>query len=338
MYFLEANTEEINVKGPEICYASNLYKTKVFGIQKTDQEIEINESFGFRVKIELEPHELLKMHKESFSGKNIPRDEEFVSNLFNYETVPFFMEVELYHLKWKFWEMKPEQIKTAFIKGKMTKAQSLTLSMQNPVKGLWNFLFINFNEDFLSQWVGTVHSLLLNFQQGSKISKNKLKKSTSLLKENEDYVHVGLRSPENIFTKTLSERNTSNNPFNTSRQQNVLRLKRLDKVCLDDNGNRWPTNLTEFLFGDQESGYYLSRDTNLKWYVTYSVILRIFTKVLNPLYKSYETLKKQFEHLSSIKEVKNIITYNKNLQEGINELHLFTVPASEANLVNEFKE
>jgi hypothetical protein len=322
MYFVTPMAEEVNVRGPEICYASNLYKTKVFCIQKTDQEIEINESFGFRVKIELEPHELLKMHK----------DNEFGSSLFNYETIPFFIEVELYHLKCKFWEIKPDQIKAAFLRGKMTKAQSLTLSMQNPVKGLWNFLFINFNEDFLSQWVGTVHSLLLNFQQVVKTYKHKLK-------ENEDYVHVGLRSPDDISTKTLSERNVDdNNPSYTSRQHNILRLKRLDKVCLDDNGKRCPTNLTEFLFGDQESGYYLSRDTNLKWYVTYNEILRIFTKVLNPLYKSYETLKKQFEQLVSMKEVQNIIIYNKNLQSGINELHLFTVRASEANLVNEFKE
>lgn len=64
----------------------------MFGIQKTDQEIEINESFGFRVKIDMESYELFRNYRPSDAnnGRN-----------FNYETIEFYIEAELYSQKCK---------------------------------------------------------------------------------------------------------------------------------------------------------------------------------------------------------------------------------------------
>mmetsp|Transcript_4885 Transcript_4885/g.4133 ORF Transcript_4885/g.4133 Transcript_4885/m.4133 type:complete len:81 (+) Transcript_4885:209-451(+) len=76
----------------EINYSSNLYKTHIFGIIKTDELIELNESFGFRVKIDLDPNELLKFTKGENSYEEI----------FNYNTTPFYLEAHLYSLKCKF--------------------------------------------------------------------------------------------------------------------------------------------------------------------------------------------------------------------------------------------
>ena len=115
-----------------------------------------------------------------------------------------------------------------------------------------------------------------------------------------------------------------------------MKIKRLDKVVLDENGNRKPASLTEYLFGEHQSGYCLLRDNNLKCYVKYDEILKVFCKVLKPLYKSYELLRKQYDELSSLDDIKSNIKYNKKLAKGIPELHLFEVPAGEANLENEF--
>lgn len=110
---------------------------------------------------------------------------------------------------------------------------------------------------------------------------------------------MGVKQKKIILTKTLSEKPIDhNNPFNSHQEQNrVMKLRRLDKVLLDENGNRRPTNLAEFLFGDQSSGYYLLRDNNLKCYVTFDEILKVFGKVLKPLYRSYANLKKQYDDL-----------------------------------------
>jgi hypothetical protein len=97
---------------------------------------------------------------------------------------------------------------------------------------------MNFNNDYLSQCVGTVHSLLLNFQQGSKLNSQFARKS-NLLKENEDYIHIGVKEPKINLGKTLSEKVVdTNNPFSSARTSNIMRLKRLDSVMLDTNGKR----------------------------------------------------------------------------------------------------
>lgn len=116
----------------------------------------------------------------------------------------------------------------------------------------------------------------------------------------------------------------------------MLKLKRLDKVCLDSKGQRTPSNLTEYLFGNSDEGFYLVRDSNLNWHVKYDTILKVFSKILKPLYKSYEMLRKQYSELCQINDVYNTVKYNKALLEGIPELHLFEIPAGQANLENEF--
>jgi hypothetical protein len=157
-------------------------------------------------------------------------------------------------------------------------------------------------------------------------------------KENEDYIHVTLKEEKLDLSKTLSERMVDhNNPFMTARESNVIKLRRLDKFQLDEYGNRKPTNLTEFLFGDQTADYVLSRDHNLKCYVEYKEIVRVFSKILMPLCKSHESLKRQFEELIKFKEIRDAIRYNSNLKEGIGELKLFMVNASEARLDEEFE-
>lgn len=94
-------------------------------------------------------------------------------------------------------------------------------------------------------------------------------------------------------------------------------------MLLDPNGQRRPSNLTELLFGDARSGYYLLRDNNLKCYVKCNEILRVFSKILKPLLRSYELLKSQYEELAAVEEVKNAIRYSKNLIEGIEAICMF---------------
>lgn len=141
---------------------------------------------------------------------------------------------------------------------------------------------MNFRDDYLSQCLGSVHTLLANFQQANK--PHELKKQISMHKENEDYIHVTLKEDKIDLSKTLSEKVVDhNNPFFTARESNVIKLRRLDKFQLDEYGNRKPTNLTEFLFGDQTTDYVLNRDHNLKCYVEYKEIVRVFSKILKPL-------------------------------------------------------
>lgn len=83
-------------------------------------------------------------------------------------------------------------------------------------------------------------------------------------------------------------------------------------------------------------GYYLLRDNNLKWYVKYEEILRVFNKILKPLYKSYELIRNDYNELLKLDEVFGVVKYHKDLISGIGELHLFKTPAGEANLENEF--
>jgi hypothetical protein len=114
---VDAEPEDLsNIKPAEISHSANLYKTKVFGIQKTDQETEINESFGFRVKIELEPHELFKRDR-------------------GYENIQFFIEVDLYSQKCKFCALSYGEVMQEFYKGRMKKSQSMTLALRDAVKG-----------------------------------------------------------------------------------------------------------------------------------------------------------------------------------------------------------
>lgn len=47
-------------------------------------------------------------------------------------------------------------------------------------------------------------------------------------------------------------------------------------------------------------------------------------------------LRKQYSELCQINDVYNTVKYNKALLEGIPELHLFEIPAGQANLENEF--
>jgi hypothetical protein len=108
-----------------------------------------------------------------------------------------------------------------------------------------------------------------------------------------------------------------------------MRIKRLDKVILDDEGNRCPANLAEFLFGDRKSGYYLNRDYNLKCYVKYEEIMKVFSKVLKPLYRSYETIQKQYEAFLTLPGVSEQIMYCENLNKGIDDLQLFDTPENE---------
>ena len=96
----QTNSDDYVMRKPEINFSANLYKSIVFGIQKTDQEIELNESFGFRVKMELDPWDLLK----------IEREEDFLKANVNYDAVPFYLEAQLYTLKWKFCDMSSEEI------------------------------------------------------------------------------------------------------------------------------------------------------------------------------------------------------------------------------------
>jgi len=315
------------MRDPEINYSANSYKTKVFGIIKTDQIVEMNESFGFRMKIDLEPSELLKLQKEDRWGETP----------FNYESVPFYLETHLYSLKCRFWDLKQEEILDVFNSGKLKRIQTKTLSLKSPVKSLWKYLFMNFKGDYLSHWNGTIHSWLVNFQQSNS---NKLHKASNMQKENEDYVHIGLKSSKISLSKTLTE-----NPFQNSQplssvegENQIIKIKRLDKVLLDKDGNRYPSNLTEFLFGDPHSGYYLLRDNNLKWYVKYEEVIRVFGKVLKPLYKSYDNIKQQYKELISWESVKEALGWNQSFIKGIEELHLFTISASEAELQNELNE
>lgn len=216
------------------------------------------------------------------------------------------------------------------------KAQVKTMSLKNPVQGISSYLLINFKGDYLSQCIGTIHTCLVNFQQSDS---SKAQKSLNFQKENEDYIHVETKSPKINFSKTLTERVFENSySFNTARESKVIKLKRLDKVLLDKFGNRCPTNLTEFLFGDPNSGFYLLRDNNLKWFVKYDEILKVFSRVLKPLYKSYEGIRQQYKELTSISNIKQNLSWNKEFLEGIEELHLFKISASEAKVQNEFIE
>lgn len=52
----------MRIKPPEISYIKNTYKTKIFCLQKSDQEVELNESFGFRMEIEQDPADIFR-HK-----------------------------------------------------------------------------------------------------------------------------------------------------------------------------------------------------------------------------------------------------------------------------------
>ena len=67
----------------------------------------------------------------------------------------------------------------------------------------------------------------------------------------------------------------------------------------------------------------------------YNEILRIFSKILKPLLRSYDNIKKQYEELSSFEEVKNAIRYSKNLLGGIEDLQLFMIPPDQEDIQGE---
>ena len=88
-------------------------------------------------------------------------------------------------------------------------------------------------------------------------------KKSGYLKENEEYIHIGTRNSVLKINKNTTQVSGSK-AFESVKQNSMIKLKRLDKLLLDSNGNRRPSNLTEFLFGDHNKGYYLLRDNNLK--------------------------------------------------------------------------
>jgi len=137
------NNEISNLAQPEINFSTNTYCTKVFGIQKTDQVIQLNESFGFRVKIELESHELLKNHRMS--------NDPFIPQNFNYENTEFFIEADLIHQKCKLCNFSNDRIIKEFDMNQMVKCQTIGQIMHSPVKGLSKFFFLNFKDEYLSQ-------------------------------------------------------------------------------------------------------------------------------------------------------------------------------------------
>lgn len=151
---LDGDTEDLSkIRSSEISYSSNFYKTKVFCIQRSDQEIELNEAFGFRLEIDLSPHELVIQH------------EDYHDTSFNYRNQPFYVEVGLQWLKWKFWNLSFKQVSEHFRRGTMRQIQTMTLALKTPIKGLSEFMLINYKGDYLSQCYGTVHSLLVNFKE-----------------------------------------------------------------------------------------------------------------------------------------------------------------------------
>lgn len=107
-------------------------------MQRSDQEIELNEAFGFRVEVDLTSQELIKQH------------DEFGEPVFNYMNIPFYVEVELHCAKCKFCEKSYKEVLEEFSKTHLRKAQTVTLALKNPIKGLNNFMFINYKGDHLS--------------------------------------------------------------------------------------------------------------------------------------------------------------------------------------------
>jgi hypothetical protein len=86
----------------------------VFCIQRSDQKVELNESFGFRMKIELSQADILKRNKPYMDMET----GEMIAP-YKYENTPFYIEANLYSLLCKFGDMGYKQVMKVFNSGKM---------------------------------------------------------------------------------------------------------------------------------------------------------------------------------------------------------------------------
>lgn len=300
MYIFDPETNKLGkIRDHEIWYSSNMFKTKVFGVQKTDQEINIGESFGFRVDILVDNKDILRSNK----------NKKWTRNYFNYETVPFYLEIQLYSLKCKFWELGNKDPKEVFTLGKLKKSQVLTVYMNNPVKGLSSYLFLNFKDSYLSHWVGTVDTCLSSFKSSWKHSPEKIFKQFSLAKENHEYFSTATKHSTLNLSKAFSEQHDDqfNNPFHTFRESGPC-LEDLDKNIFETENRKSakPNQLGPKLplksdLASLNRTMKVERQFESEPYNKSNLVKDIMTiyKIGKVLHRSHETLTKKLNSLMS---------------------------------------